>query len=304
MKILVTGGAGFIGSHLVDTLVSSGHRVTVLDDLRTGQKRFINPKAQFLRLDIGHPQTVVAIVRAKPMVIFHCAAQINARFSVIDPVVDAEVNIIGFLHVVEAARKLKIKKFIFSSTGGALYGGAKTLPTPETYPANPFAPYGVTKLAAEHYLRALHIPHVALRYANVYGPRQNAKSEAGVISIFSTKMLRGEQPTIFGTGRQTRDYVYVDDVVAANLLALTRNISGAINIGTAKETDVNTIYKKIAALTGYRKGPHHGPALAGEEQRSVLDARLAKRTLGWSPDITLDQGLRKTVAWFKHDITH
>ncbi len=301
MNILVTGGAGFIGSHIVDALLARGHRVTVIDDLRTGQKRFVNPRASFLKLDIRSPKVTDVIVQLRPQIIFHCAAQINARYSVVDPIEDAETNVIGFLRVVEAARRARVKKFIFSSTGGALYGGAKTIPTPETYPARPFAPYGVSKLAAEHYLRALGIPHVALRYANVYGPRQNAKSEAGVISIFATKMLRGEKPTIFGNGRQTRDYVYVDDVVQANLLALGRG-SGAINIGTGVETDVRTLYKKIARLTGYNKSPRLSSALVGEEQRSVLDARLAKHVLGWSPKMKLDQGLIKTVLWFKHDL--
>ena len=302
MKIIVTGGAGFIGSHIVDALIARGHRVAVIDDLRTGQKRFVNSRAKFLNINIGSPRVVSVIVRVRPDVIFHCAAQINARYSVDDPIEDAETNIVGFLHVLEAARRVRVKKFIYSSTGGALYGGATVRPTPETYPTHPFAPYGVSKLAGELYLQALGIPHVSLRYANVYGPRQNAKSEAGVISIFSTKMIRGAQPTIFGTGKQTRDYVYVDDVVRANLLALTR-ARGSINIGTGAETDVNAIYKKIAKLTGYKKSPLHGPALSGEEQRSVLDARLAKRVLGWEPKIKLDDGLLKTVKWFAHDIS-
>lgn len=301
MKIIVTGGAGFIGSHIVDSLIARGHRVTVLDDLRTGQKRFINPRARFIKLDVCDPKTVSVIVREKPDAIFHCAAQINARYSVEDPTHDAETNIMGFLRVLEGARRARVKKIIYSSTGGALYGGATIRPTPETYPIRPFAPYGVSKFAAELYLRASGIPHVALRYANVYGPRQNAKSEAGVISIFATKMLRGEQPTIFGTGKQTRDYVFVHDVVAANLAALTRGM-GAINIGTGIETDVRAIYKKIARITEYKKAPRFGLAFPGEEQRSVLDARHAKKVLGWKPKTKLDHGLEKTVDWFRKDL--
>lgn len=302
MRILVTGGAGFIGSHLVDALIARGHRVTVLDNLSASVSARVHPRAKFIRMDLRNPRLAVTVRRLRPEFVFHFAAQIDPRLSLIDPEFDADVNIVGSIRLLEAVCKAKVKRFIFSSSGGAIYGGATKLPTPEEHPAHPFSPYGVSKLAFEQYLycygHVYGLSYAALRYANVYGPRQGAKGEAGVIAIFIKKMLRGEQPIVYGDGKQTRDFVYVDDVVRANLLALKSGVRGVFNIGTGKETSINQIFLKLRALTGAQVVKKHGPAKLGEERRSILDARKAGRELGWKPQVSLEQGLRKTVAWF------
>ncbi|MBI4133693.1 GDP-mannose 4,6-dehydratase, partial [Candidatus Uhrbacteria bacterium] len=214
-----------------------------------------------------------------------------------------DINIVASVCLLEAARRAKVKKFIFSSSGGAIYGGATKLPTPEDFYPHPFSPYGVSKLAFEQYLHCYgHVykfPYVALRYANVYGPRQSGKGEAGVVAVFAQKMLRGEQPVINGDGKQTRDYVYIDDVVRANMLALRPRVRGVYNIGTGQETTVNEIFRTLCALTGADVHLRHGPAKLGEERRSVLDARRARRVLGWKPRVPLAEGLKRTVAWFR-----
>ena len=307
MKVLVTGGAGFIGSHLVDRLIKEGHRVIVVDNLSTGKKENLNQKAKFYKIDICSPKIPHIFKKEKPEIIFHLAAQVDVRKSVEDPIEDAKINILGSLNLLENYKKLKLKKFIFISTGGAMYGEADIVPTPETYPENPLSPYGIEKLTIEKYLnyyyKVFGLPYVSLRLANVYGPRQNSKGEAGVIAIFCDKMFSGEQPVINGDGKQTRDFIFVDDVVEANMLAMKSKKPGIYNIGTAKETSINTIFRKIRELTGSKCKKIHGPALSGEQKRSCLDFSKAKKELKWQPKYNLEEGLEKTINWFKKNET-
>ncbi|MDP2917951.1 MAG: GDP-mannose 4,6-dehydratase [bacterium] len=302
-KALVTGGAGFVGSHLVDALVKLGFKVLVIDNLSTGRRQNVNPAAKFLKMDIRSDELARVVKKFGPDYVFHTAAQINVRLSVEDAELDADINLVGGLKLLEAARLAKVKKIVFSSSGGAIYGNARIIPTPETYAANPLSPYGVSKLSFEHYLHCYEhiygLPYVSLRYANVYGPRQLSSGEAGVVAVFASQLLRGKQPIINGDGKQTRDYVYVHDIVRANLLALKSIARGVYNIGTGKETSVNMIFKKIKIITGSAVAEKHGRAKAGEERRSAILAKKAARELGWQPRTSLDQGLKKTVAWFK-----
>lgn len=299
---LVTGGAGFIGSHIADALVRRRIRVYVVDDLSTGNTKNLNPNVHFTKLSISNPQFITYLKKVKPDVIFHCAAQVNLRNSLIDPPSDATTNILGTINIAHTAAQIGVKKIIYSSTGGALYPETEKIPSSEKIPPQPSSPYGISKRAAEmylHYEYYVHgIPYVALRYANVYGPRQNAKGEAGVITIFANQMLSGQPVTIFGNGKQTRDYVYVDDVVRANLLAMNRAVIGEFNIGTGRETDVNTLFKKMSKLTSYALPALYTPFIPGEMMRSALDARKARQQLGWVPKIKLEEGLEKTVSWF------
>lgn len=321
MKILVTGGAGFIGSHLVDALIKKGHRVIIIDNLSTGERQNINPKAKFYKIDIRSSKIEAIFGKEKPQIVYHCAAQINLRKSIENPIYDTEVNILGSLNIlqnfirVNQRRNLRKSLFIFSSTGGAIYGQTKKIPTPETEQAQPTSPYGLNKLTFEKFLeiyRQLYgLNYVALRYANVYGPRQNTKAEAGVVAIFIEQLLRGQTPTINGSGKQTRDYIYVDDVVRANLLFLKpkimshirSNIGMIFNVGTGKETSVNQIFEKInnflEGFTCRRVKPFYGSAIPGELMRSALDCSKIKK-LGWQPKISLDKGIIKTIKWFKN----
>lgn len=304
MKILVTGGAGFIGSHVVDRYISDGHNVIVIDNLSTGLIKNINPKAQFHKLDIRSQKAAELIKKTSPDILNHHAAQIDLRRSVKEPLFDAEINILGLLNLLEAAIKTKsVKKIILASTGGAIYGDAKITPTPEDYPAWPVSPYGVAKLTSEHYLHyyqnSFKLQFVSLRYGNIYGPRQNPEGEAGVVAIFCQAMLRGKQPVINGNGKQTRDYVYVSDVVDANSLVLKDAVTGIYNIGTGKETDVNTIFDKLAKLLASDMKKIHGPEKKGEQKRSVLDSSKAKEKFGWEAKISINVGLGKTAAYFK-----
>lgn len=306
MKILITGGAGFIGSHLVDALIKRKHKLIVVDNLSSGLKENLNPKAKFYYLDIRSKKLDNVFQKERPEIVFHCAAQINLRKSIAHPLKDARINILGSLNLLENCRKYKIKKIIFSSTGGAIYGDTKNIPTPEDFPANPPSPYGIAKLTIEKYLHYYYqvfgLPYFSLRYSNVYGPRQNPKNEAGVIAIFSEKILKGEKVVINGDGRQTRDYVYIDDVVRANLLALRRKGIGVFNIGTEKETSVREIFKMLKKITQTKIKAIYGPPIKGEQRRSCLAIKKAKRELGWSPEVGLDDGLKKTVQWFKKKI--
>jgi UDP-glucose 4-epimerase len=303
MKCLVTGGAGFIGSHLVDRLIAEGFDVAVVDDLTNGREEYLNPRARFHKVSVTSPKLERVFAREKPAYVFHLAAHIDARVSVHDPVHDAEINVHGSLRVLEACLKHGVRKLVFASSGGAIYHDARRFPTPETEAPSPLTPYGVSKLAFEHYLRvARHhfgLDYAALRYANVYGPRQDQKGEGGVIGVFMKKMASGERPTIFGDGRQTRDFVYVGDVVEANLRALRSRKSGVWHIATGKETDVNHIAGLVARSTGFAQVSKNGPRVKGDVRRSALDPRLAARQLGWRPKVGLAEGIRRTAAWFK-----
>src|SRR6184192_1942981 len=303
MKILVTGGAGFIGSHVVDACVAAGHDVIVVDVCSSDLVENLNPRARFHQLDIGDPRTAELVRDEKPEVLNHHAAQMDVRRSVADPLFDARVNILGTINLLEAARKANVRRVLFVSSGGAVYGEQEAFPAPESHPTNPVSPYGVSKRAGELYAfffqAEYQIPFVALRYANVYGPRQDPHGEAGVVAIFSQRMLRGEPVTVNGDGRQTRDYVYVGDVARANLLALETTATGPFNIGTGIETDVNTLARLLLEATGGRSEVRHGPTKAGEQRRSVIDSRRAAEVLGWRPEVSLADGLRRTVEWFR-----
>lgn len=306
MKALVTGGAGFIGSHVVDRLVAAGHDVAVVDDLSSGRRGFVNPRARLYAVDIRSPEVTEVFETERPEVMFHLAAQAEVRRSVADPLFDVQVNVAGSVNLLEHCRKLGVTRVIYSSTGGAVYGDTTVLPTPEGHPTRPASPYGTSKLAVEHYLTCWEtlygIRPIALRYANVYGPRQNPLGEAGVVAIFSHRILRGEPAVINGDGEQTRDYVYVEDVARANLLALDHpNVTGALNVGTGIETSVNDLFKRLVTAAGVATESRHAPPKTGEQRRSVLDPGAAKRLLGWVHQVSLDEGLRRTVEYFRRN---
>jgi UDP-glucose 4-epimerase len=302
-RVVVTGGAGFIGSHVADRLVAAGWEVAVLDNLSSGRREQVPAAARFLPLDINSREAYEFILDFRPQVIVHHAAQMSVRHSVADPLFDARENILGSLNLCQAAVRSGVRKFIFASTGGAIYGDAAPVPARESDTPRPECPYGVAKLAVEHYLyfyeREYGLLPVSLRYANVYGPRQNGWGEAGVVAIFIEKFLAGEQPVINGDGLQTRDFVYVEDVVTANLLALDHPTSGIFNIGTGQETDILTLYRHLQRLCGSPREPVHGPAKPGEQRRSALNAALARERLGWQPTVSLEEGLARTVAAFR-----
>jgi len=302
LRILVTGGAGFIGSNIVDRFVREGHRVIVVDNLSTGFERNVHPKARFFEVDIRSAVIDKIFEKTKPDVLCHHAAQIDVRKSTDDPIFDAQVNIIGTLNLLNACVRHKVKKVVFASTGGAIYGEQDYFPADEKHPANPLSPYGVTKLTIEKYLHfygeTYGIRFVSLRYANVYGPRQNPWGEAGVVAIFAQRLLLGKRALINGDGKQTRDFVFVDDVVQANLLALDYPKNDIFNIGTGIETDVNAIFRILKKQAGSKQKEAHAPSKAGEQQRSVLSSSKAGKLLGWKPRVSLDQGLAKTVKYF------
>lgn len=304
MKVLVTGGAGFIGSHVVDRLIAAGHAVVVVDDLSTGRKEFVSPRAKLHVVDVRDERLGEAFQAERPEAIVHLAAQADVRRSVEDPALDAAINIGGMLNLLRCCQRQKVARVVYASSGGAVYGDTATLPTPEEHPTRPASPYGISKLVAEHYLacwEALYgVSGIALRYANVYGPRQNPLGEAGVVAIFAHRLLRGEPITINGDGEQTRDYVYVEDVAEATLRALERaETRGAVNIGTGVQTSVNALLQRLEAVAGVKAHAHHGPPKPGEQRRSALDPSLAKRLLGWTPKMTLDEGLRRTLEYFR-----
>jgi len=303
VKVLVTGGAGFIGSHVTDVFLEAGHEVWALDDLSSGRRENLRPEVRLVVADIRSPQAARLVESGRFEVMCHLAAQMDVRRSVADPRFDAEVNIVGFLNLLEAARKSGVRKVVFSSTGGAIYGEQDVFPAPESHPTRPVSPYGVSKASGELYLgnyRAQDgLASVALRYANVYGPRQNPHGEAGVVAIFSERLLRGEACTINGTGQQTRDFVFVPDVARANLLAAQRDVQGPINIGTGVETDVNRLYALLTKAAGVDRPAQHAPAKPGEQMRSSVDPSRAAEVLGWRPTVALEEGLQRTVGWFR-----
>jgi UDP-glucose 4-epimerase len=304
MRILVTGGAGFIASHIVDAYIAEGHQVAIVDNLSTGKRANINPAAEFHNVDLRDAEAVGKVLSTgKFDIVNHHAAQMDVRRSVADPVYDASVNIIGMLTLLEASVRSGVKRVIFASSGGAIYGEQDLFPAPETHTTRPISPYGVAKLSTEQYLfyysAVYGLESVALRYANVYGPRQNPEGEAGVIAIFTTRMLQGGEPVINGDGTQTRDYVFVGDVVKANVLALKARGFCVFNVGTGVETDVNEIFRTLKSATGSSCPETHAEAKKGEQKRSVLDARKLSTELGWRPEVTLKDGLKRTVEFFR-----
>jgi len=305
MDILITGGAGFIGSNVVDALVEKGHKAVVVDDLSTGKKENLNPNAQFFNIDLRDKDALEEVFQnIRPEVIYHIAAQIDVRKSVADPAFDASVNIIGSINLFELAVKYNVRRIIFSSTGGALYGEPKNLPADENTLVAPLAPYGVSKYCTEQYLnyfkRMYGIEKVILRYANIYGPRQDPLGEAGVIAIFTGRILNGEEPIIYGDGNQTRDYVYVEDIVRTNLLAMDGK-QGIYNIGTSIETSVNELAKMFSTILNKDIKPVYEPPRKGEVQRIALDGTKANKELGFRPQFSLEEGLRKTIKWYEEN---
>jgi UDP-glucose 4-epimerase len=303
LKVLVTGGAGFIGSHVVDRLTADGHDVVILDDLSTGHVEHLEPSARFYQMDLHSPWLDELFRIERPEAVVHEAAQASVRRSVEDPVFDAGVNVLGTAALLQASVHHGVRRILFASTGGALYGDADVIPTPEDYPTLPVSPYGAAKLAAEVYLRTFHALHglsyAALRYANVYGPRQDPHGEAGVVAIFAQRLLSGERARINGDGKQTRDFVYVGDVADANARALASDAVGSFNVGTGVETDIATIFQVLRRLTGSNQSEEHGPPLPGEQRRSVVDARKIEKVLGWKPTTSLEAGLDATVRYFR-----
>lgn len=307
MKVLVTGGAGFIGSHVVDRLVEEGHDVVVVDNLSTGKRKNVNRAANLYKLDIQSSRLERIFRNERPNVVIHLAAQVSVRNSVADPVFDAQVNILGTMNVVHQAVQHGARKVVFSSSGGAIYGEQDMFPAPESHPTNPLSPYGISKLCGEHYLsyfqRTSGIQTVSLRYANVYGPRQDPEGEAGVVAIFIQKMLNNEQPIINGNGRQTRDFVFVDDVAEANLAAMGQETQGVYNVGTGVETSINELFRLLATLTGATSKEVHGPAKKGEQLRSIVDPAKIRQALGWEMKVDLPDGLKRTVAFFREKMS-
>jgi UDP-glucose 4-epimerase len=303
MKVLVTGGAGFIGSHLVDRLVLEGHEVVIVDNLVTGKRRNINKAARFYKMDIQSWRLERVLRNERPNIVMHLAAQMDVRKSVEDPTFDAQVNILGTLNVLQQAVKHGVRKVIFSSSGGAIYGEQETYPAPETHVMKPLSPYGLSKLCGEQYLsyfqRVSGLQAVSLRYANVYGPRQDPYGEAGVVAIFIQKMLNNEQAVINGNGRQTRDFVFVDDVVEANLAMMGQETQGTYNVGTGVETSINDLFRILIQHTGSMCKEIHGPAKKGEQARSVIDNTKLRHELSWEPKADLTEGLKKTVEYFR-----
>lgn len=303
MKVLVSGGAGFIGSHVVDALVANGHEAVVVDNLSTGFRKNVNPAARLYEMSIGDPCLAEVLERERPDVVNHHAAQMVITKSVENPVYDAQENILGGLNILLASVRSGAKKFIYASSGGAVYGDAQYLPVDESHPIKPVSQYGVSKHTLEHYLHlyaALYgFPYVVLRYANVYGDRQNPFGEAGVVAIFARQMLRKERSTIFGSGDKTRDYVHVSDVVRANLLALERGENAIYNIGTGVETSDQQVFDTIADVLRHQGKPFYAPVRKGEIHRICLDCGKAKEELGWSPALSFRDGLLQAVDYYK-----
>lgn len=303
MKILVTGGAGFIGSHVADGFIEEDHDVHIVDNFETGREENVPDAATLHRLDVRDEAVDELFAQEQFDVLCHHAAQMDVRRSVADPQYDADVNVLGFLNLMEAGRAHGLKRVLFASTGGAIYGEPAYAPQDEEHPLRPLSPYGITKLTTEKYLyfyaEQYDIDYVSLRYANIYGPRQNPHGEAGVVAIFTRSMLDGEQPVIYGDGEQTRDYVYVGDVVRANKAALRYDGSGIFNVGTARETSVNELFYALRDLIDESVPEKHAAAKPGEQQRSILGYKLAEEELGWTPEVDLEEGLRRTVDWFE-----
>ncbi len=303
MKVLVTGGAGFIGSHLVDRLIQEGHEVVVVDNLSTGKRRNLNRAARFFKLDIQSWRLERVFRNERPNIVMHLAAQMDVRKSVEDPIFDAQVNVLGMLNVLQQAIKHGVRKVVFSSSGGAIYGEQEIYPVPESHATRPLSPYGISKLCGEQYLsyyqRVSGLQIVSLRYANVYGPRQDPDGEAGVVAIFIQKLLNSEQAIVDGNGRQTRDFVYVEDVVEANLAVMGQETQGTYNVGTGEETSINDLLRILIAHTNSTCKEVHGPAKNAEQVRSVIDSSKLRQELSWEPKTELSEGLKRTVDYFR-----
>jgi len=303
MKILVTGGAGFIGSAIVDRLISQGHDVVIIDNLSTGKEKNIHKAAKFYKLDIQDTKVEDVFKDEQIDIVNHHAAQIDMRKSVSDPIFDTQVNILGSINLLEICIKYNVKKFIFASSGGTVYGEQNFYPATENQPTQPICPYGINKLTIEYYLHYYHtlynLKYVVLRYANIYGPRQDPFGEAGVVAIFINKLLTSQQPIINGDGEQTRDYTYIDDVVEANILAMNSDTTGIFNVATGIETSVNKLFSIILDIMKVDVKEVHGRAKEGEVARSCLDWTRAKEILGWQPKTKFEDGIRQTVEYFK-----
>ncbi|HEX9018185.1 MAG TPA: NAD-dependent epimerase/dehydratase family protein [Anaerolineaceae bacterium] len=308
MKVLVTGGAGFIGSHVVDLLLKSGHEVVVVDNLSTGRKSNLNPNAKFYQVDIRSPELEKVFEAEHPEVVDHHAAQMDVRRSVADPIYDADINVLGGLNLLNLAVKYKTRKVIHISSGGAVYGEPVYVPCDEKHPVQPLCPYGATKYMLELYLymykETYGLDFSVIRYPNVYGPRQDPSGEAGVVAIFSGLMLKSEPLKIYGTGEQVRDYVFVKDCARANLLLLDKGSGGVFNLGYGIGTTVNQIYHELKKITNYPLDAIYAPARAGETFRIYLDATRASKELGWEPTVPLADGLRQTVEYFREVEVH
>jgi len=303
MKVLVTGGAGFIGSHVADAFVNAGHDVLILDDLSTGKLANVNPRARFVQMDLRDEALADLLIRERPEIVSHQAARADVRESVQKPLLYASINVLGSLNLLEACRQAGVRKVIYASTGGACYGEPHYLPVDEAHPVNPLDPYGASKHHVEHYLylyrTTFGLDFTILRYANVYGPRQDPFGEAGVVAIFTNKMLTNGEPIINGSGEQERDFVYVSDIARANLLAVERGDGETLNIGSGVGTNINQIFRTLKALTGFVGEEKHGPAKLGEVFKVYLKADRAREKIGWTPTVSLEEGLRQTVDWFR-----
>ncbi|MBT5469234.1 MAG: NAD-dependent epimerase/dehydratase family protein [Nitrospina sp.] len=304
MKVLVTGGAGFIGSHIVNAYIDAGHEVIIIDDLSSGEMRFVNPKATFYHLNIHAPEVKTVLEKEKVEVINHHAAQISVSESVSDPLFDANSNIIGTLQLLQNAVSLKIDKFIFASTGGAMYGEQEIFPASEEHPCQPLSPYGISKLCAEKYVNYFGTQHglstTILRYSNVYGPHQNPHGEAGVVAIFCQRLMESLPPIICGDGEQTRDFISVRDIAQANIIALNPQCTGIYNVGTGKETSVNFLTQGLLKASKIATSAEHSPARKGEQRRSAIDSSKLLKNFGWKPGVSLEEGLVETFNYFKN----
>lgn len=306
MKILVTGGAGFIGSHIVDALVMNRHEVTVIDDLSTGKEGNLSQGVSLFKADMTSDDLYPIFQSLKPQVVFHVAAQASVPASMLNPTQDAGVNVLGTLNVLEQCRKVGVERVIYSSTGGALYGEPSFTPCTEDHPIRPLSPYGVSKYVGEKYLEMFSLisklDYVVLRYANVYGPRQDPFGEAGVVSIFSRLMLNGEPPVIFGDGTQERDFIYVEDVACANMRALNNGGAQAFNIGCGTGTSINTLVQKLRGIIEYEGSPIYSEPRLGDVYKITLDASRANLELGWEPKVSLEDGLARTVSAIRQSL--